>query len=117
MMKRKSIKKKRYGKCPRVACKGTALLPVGTTHIPNRHCAKLFCPRCADIYQPPEDRRIDGAYFGTEFPAVFLLSYPEYDMRDHFHVFEFQKFGFKIRDPLLTNGPHSKNDYRKNEDE
>ena len=38
---------------------------------------KLYCPRCQDIYQPRTNQHtaIDGAFFGTSFPQVFLMHY------------------------------------------
>lgn len=111
MMKRKAFKKVRYGRCPRTACKGTPLMPMGVTNVPNRHSAKLFCPRCADIYDAPDSKRIDGAFFGPAFPSIFLLAYPKYDLRDHFHAFNFKLFGFDLRNKEFENSPHRTNNH------
>lgn len=68
-----------FGKCPRVFCEEQALLPVGMSDIPRRSTVKLFCPRCQDIYFPkyPRHTSIDGAYFGTSLPHLFMQMYPE----------------------------------------
>ena len=54
-----------------------ALLPVGLSDNPHTSPVKLFCPRCEDIYVPKSSRHasIDGAYFGTSFPHIFLQCY------------------------------------------
>jgi casein kinase II subunit beta len=45
-----------FGNCPRVQCKGTALLPVGLSDIPKREAVKLFCCSCNEIYHPRSSR-------------------------------------------------------------
>lgn len=100
LMKRKVVEKNRYGFCPRHHCFNAPLIPVGLSPEPNRHSAKLFCTCCADIYKPPEDKRIDGAHFGPCLPAVFLVAYPEHDKRGKCER-PVQKFmGFKIKNCL-----------------
>jgi casein kinase II subunit beta len=110
-MKRK-IHRKTYGVCPRVRCLGMPLLPMGSSPIPNRHSAKLFCGKCCDIYVAPKNIRIDGAYFGPSFPAVFLIGHPEFDMREKFVVGDLKLFGFRMKNDGLKSGPHGKNYYR-----
>ena len=40
---------------------------------------KLYCPACDDVYDcaSNEMRHIDGAYFGTTFPMMLILTYPD----------------------------------------
>ena len=60
-----------FGECPRTYCKGQAVLPIGITDEPKQGILKLFCPKCQDIYNcNPNQRHIDGAYFGTTFPHL-----------------------------------------------
>lgn len=70
-------------------CHEQPLLPVGLSDKPNVSGVKLFCPCCKEVYNPPEELGseclriesrvdIDGAFFGTTFPHMFLLQYPEY---------------------------------------
>lgn len=68
-----------FGRCPRVLCHGQPCLPVGLSDIPRTSTVKLFCPRCEDVYYPRSKLQgnIDGAYFGTTFPHLFLMSFPE----------------------------------------
>ncbi|KAJ3483608.1 hypothetical protein NLI96_g6201 [Meripilus lineatus] len=67
-----------FGRCPRVLCQSQPLLPVGLTDIPYEKSVKLYCGRCEDIYSPKSSRHgsIDGAYFGTSFPHLLFLVYP-----------------------------------------
>ena len=71
-----------FGYCPRVYCHGTKVLPVGRTDTPGQETVKLFCPSCGDIYTPPNSRfqAVDGAFFGTTFPSLFLMTFPELDI-------------------------------------
>lgn len=60
-------------------CYSQPLLPVGLTDIPFQKPVKLYCPRCEDIYSPKSNRHgsIDGAYFGTTFPHMLFMAYPQ----------------------------------------
>lgn len=68
-----------FGRCPRYHCNHQALLPVGLHDIPGIDCVKLYCLSCEDLYVPKSARHsaIDGAYFGTSFPGMFLQAFPE----------------------------------------
>jgi len=68
-----------FGLCPRFLCYGQALLPVGLTDQKGKESVKLFCPYCKEIYRSKSSRHenIDGAYFGTTFPHLFFLVFPE----------------------------------------
>jgi len=71
-----------FGICPRTNCDGTRTLPVGLSDVPGEDTVKLFCPSCLDVYVPPNSRfqTVDGAFFGRTFGALFLLTFPEYDI-------------------------------------
>lgn len=94
---RRLYDKKLFGKCPRYACHGTQLIPMGTTFTPRKHSTKLFCPCCYDIYRAPNDMITDGAHFGPAFPHIFLLEYPDLDRHNKFTPFTLTAFGFPIR--------------------
>lgn len=71
-----------FGVCPRTFCDGVRTLPVGLSDIPGEDTVKLFCPSCLDVYVPPNSRfqTVDGAFFGRTFGALFLLTFPDYDI-------------------------------------
>ncbi|KAL6409616.1 casein kinase II subunit beta-1 [Ilyonectria robusta] len=71
-----------FGCCPRTNCEQSRTLPVGLSDIPGEDTVKLFCPSCLDVYVPPNSRfqTVDGAFFGRTFGALFLLTFPEYDL-------------------------------------
>ena len=47
--------------------------------VPRNYTVHIFCPMCHDIFTPRSSRSasIDGAYFGTTFPHLFMLTFPE----------------------------------------
>ncbi|KAM3557876.1 hypothetical protein MY1884_004277 [Beauveria asiatica] len=71
-----------FGSCPRTHCEQSRTLPVGLSDIPGEDTVKLFCPACLDVYVPPNSRfqTVDGAFFGRTFGALFLMTFPEYDL-------------------------------------
>lgn len=71
-----------FGCCPRTFCDQVRTLPVGLSDIPGVDTVKLFCPSCLDVYVPPNSRfqTVDGAFFGRTFGALFLLTFPDYDI-------------------------------------
>lgn len=52
---------------------------MGLIDIPYQKAVKLYCPRCEDLYSPKSNRHgsIDGAYFGTTFPHMLFMAYPQ----------------------------------------
>ncbi|KAL6937382.1 hypothetical protein ACO0RG_003887 [Hanseniaspora osmophila] len=68
-----------FGKCPRVFCEGQHLLPVGLHDSYSKEFVKLYCPCCEDVYVPKSTRHsnLDGSFFGTTFPGIFLQQYPK----------------------------------------
>jgi casein kinase II subunit beta len=85
-----------YGQCPRLLCKGTKLLPVGLSDRPGTCGVKLYCPACEDVYSPKSMKHnsVDGAYFGTSFPHLFLLTYHPLDIIPY-RRYQPLLFGFK----------------------
>lgn len=84
-----------FGTCPRVFCNNTHVLPTATTDNVGVDTVKLYCPSCNDIYEPDEDYSIDGAFFGTTFAQLFMMTYPEItEFNDE--SYQPTAFGFKI---------------------
>ena len=62
-----------YGTCPRALCDRQKVLPVGLSDSLRTSRFKTYCPRCEEVYLPKARQvNIDGAYFGTSFPHVFM---------------------------------------------
>eukprot|EP00741_Cyanophora_paradoxa_P003717 tig00000093_g3613.t1 len=87
-----------FGRCPRVLCDGQEVLPVGENDLPRHSHVQLFCPKCEEIYRPPNrpHRLLDGAYFGTSFPHVFLQCNPELLVTRQPAKYVPRVFGFKV---------------------
>ncbi|XP_022158247.1 casein kinase II subunit beta-1-like isoform X2 [Momordica charantia] len=89
-----------FGRCPRVYCCGQPCLPVGQSDIPRSSTVKIYCPRCEDIYYPRSKYQdIDGAYFGTTFPHLFLMTYGHLKPQKAVQGYVPRVFGFKIHKP------------------
>ncbi|XP_027359766.1 casein kinase II subunit beta-1-like isoform X5 [Abrus precatorius] len=89
-----------FGRCPRVYCSGQPCLPVGQSDIPRSSTVKIYCPRCEDIYYPRSKYQdIDGAYFGTTFPHLFLMTYGQLKPPKPSQSYVPRVFGFKLHKP------------------
>lgn len=71
-----------FGACPRVACRGEPVLPIGPSALPGQASLKWYCPRCQDIYQPTggagarhHQARLDGVGFGPSFAHLLILTH------------------------------------------
>jgi casein kinase II subunit beta len=88
-----------YPHCPRYHCQSTVCLPYGPCEELRESPLRLFCPRCNEVYVS-DDREfsgIDGAYFGSSWIHLFLLSYPDVrKMRKDDAKPPLRLFGFKI---------------------
>ncbi|KAL6985865.1 casein kinase 2 regulatory subunit [Sarracenia purpurea var. burkii] len=90
-----------FGRCPRVYCCGQPCLPVGKSDVPRQNTVKVYCPKCEDIYSPRSrlQNNIDGAYFGTTFPHLFLMTYGHHKPQKVLQNYVPRVFGFKIHKP------------------
>ncbi|KAK9051488.1 hypothetical protein SSX86_028115 [Deinandra increscens subsp. villosa] len=90
-----------FGRCPRVYCCGQPCLPVGQSDIPRSSTVKIYCPKCEDIYYPRSKYQgnIDGAYFGTTFPHLFLMTYGHLKPQKAVQSYTPRVFGFKLHKP------------------
>ncbi|KAE8708347.1 Casein kinase II subunit beta [Hibiscus syriacus] len=76
-----------FGRCPRVYCCGQPCLPVGQSDIPRSSTVKIYC------YDT------DGAYYGTTFPNLFLMTYQHLKPQKASQSYVPRVFGFKIHKP------------------
>ncbi|KAK8692891.1 hypothetical protein V6N13_070494 [Hibiscus sabdariffa] len=90
-----------FGRCPRVYCCGQPCLPVGQSDFPRSSTVKVYCPGCEDIYYPRSKYQgnIDGAYFGTTFPHLFLMTYAQLKPQKATQSYVPRVFGFKLHKP------------------
>ncbi|XP_071918240.1 putative casein kinase II subunit beta-4 isoform X2 [Coffea arabica] len=90
-----------FGRCPRVFCCGQPCLPVGPSDVPRQSTVKIYCPKCEDIYTPRSrfQENIDGAYFGTTFPHLFLMTYGNLKPQKPGQGYVPRVFGFKVHKP------------------
>ncbi|KAL7164968.1 hypothetical protein ACSBR2_040791 [Camellia fascicularis] len=90
-----------FGRCPRVYCCGQPCIPVGQSDIPRQSTVKIYCPKCEDIYSPRSrfQNNIDGSYFGTTFPHLFLMTYGHLNPQKASQSYVPRVFGFKIHKP------------------
>ncbi|KAI9297142.1 casein kinase II, regulatory subunit, partial [Neoconidiobolus thromboides FSU 785] len=100
-----------FGVCPRDLCYGAHVLPVGISDVMNVSTVKLFCPSCLDLYNPPSSRysSVDGAFFGTTFPHLFMLTYPDVihcrEPEDGIQfIYQERIFGFKVNENAASGG-------------
>lgn len=59
-----------FGRCPRVNCEGQPALPIGLSDIARSALAKLFCPRCNDVFYPPNTKH--SRTFRPPPPSFFV---------------------------------------------
>jgi casein kinase II subunit beta len=101
-----------FGRCPRVFCNGQPLLPVGLHDVPLKSSVKVYCPKCEDIYNTNKSKSFsvfkfvltllrlgtDGCYFGTTFPHMFFLEFPELKPSPPEERYVPRVFGFKVHE-------------------
>lgn len=99
-----------FGRCPHVFCQGQPVLPVGLSDLPRNYTVNVFCPRCHGLFFPKSTRQanIDGAYFGTTFPHLYLMTHPDMIPVKPTQEYTPRVYGFKINCASLF--------YRNNED-
>lgn len=86
-----------FGLCPRVMCEKQHVLPVGVSEELRTSRVKLYCPKCQDIYFPKQKLSdVDGAYFGTSFPHLFFLNFPDVVIEKGKKLFVPKLYGFKL---------------------
>jgi len=99
------LKNAEFGRCPRCSCEDQPCLPVGSSDVPGQSTVKIFCPKCDDIFHPRSEYQssIDGAYFGTTFPHLLLMTYPSYRPPKNSRQYVPRVFGFKLHPSAYGN--------------
>lgn len=87
-----------FGHCPRHLCKGQPCLPAGVLDDVNQEPVKLYCSRCEDLFVSRSTRHehIDGAYFGSTFPHLFFLTFPELKVEKKSDAYVPRIFGYRL---------------------
>jgi casein kinase II subunit beta len=111
-----------FGTCPRYHCRESHVLPVGAYDETGRGGVHLYCPKCLDTYEAPEEYKLVdgkyiylcyclhiycctlGAHFGSTYCHLLFLSYPELVPRPNSHRYQPSIFGFKVNSRSQT-GP------------
>ena len=92
-----------FGRCPHVFCQGQPVLPVGLSDLPRNYTVNVFCPRCHGLFFPKSTRQanIDGAYFGTTFPHLYLMTHPDMVPTKPGQVYQPRVYGFRVNESSL----------------
>ncbi|CAD7928376.1 unnamed protein product [Amoebophrya sp. A25] len=95
-----------YGSCPLLDChaQNQAVLPIGVTDVVGQNGAKVYCPRCKEVFHPKSAKLeiIDGAFFGTSFAHLFFLTYPHLKPTSEPRNYIPRIFGFKVAAHVRT---------------
>lgn len=96
MMKEKFAKNV-FGACPRILCDRQLVLPIGMSEDLSISRVKVYCPKCHEVYIPRmKFIDVDGAYFGSSFPHIFLQAFPELRPNVQPTFFVPKIYGFKL---------------------
>ncbi|CAD2091092.1 casein kinase II beta chain, putative [Plasmodium vinckei brucechwatti] len=96
LMKDKYIKGD-FGHCSRVSCSQHNVLPIGLFDQVKIAKVHVYCPLCQEIYKIHDDKiYLDGAFFGTSFPHIFLQTYPYYSTLKTPSYCTSKIFGFSV---------------------
>ena len=90
-----------FGACPRTLCEKQTVLPVGLSDavsLSGDNAMKLYCARCRELYDHnvPGGNYIDGAFFGSTFPHLFLQTYGDLRPQPSTRTYVPRVFGFKV---------------------
>jgi len=107
-----------FGRCPRVFCQGQPVLPVGLSDLPRNYTVNVFCPRCHGLFFPKSTRQanIDGAYFGTTFPHLYLMTHPDMIPAKPSQTYVPRVYGFKVHKSSLFYKNHEEGPPKKSID-
>ena len=71
---------------------------MGLSDLPRNYTVNVFCPRCHELFHPRSSKQgnLDGAYFGTTFAHLFLMSHPELIPPKSQQTYIPRVYGFRI---------------------
>lgn len=93
----RKFQNREFGECPRMLCRGQPVVPMGGSDEPKHGTAKLFCPKCLDVYNcSASQRHIDGAFFGPTFAHIFFMSFEDCLPEPASETYVPRVFGFRI---------------------
>jgi casein kinase II subunit beta len=110
-MEKKFIKA-HFGKCLRLNCQYQNMLPLGLSDDLGQSSVKLYCPKCRELYQPKSSKykSLDGAFWGTSFPHLFLINFPQYIPEFSKNEYVPKIYGFKVNENVLNPSFYEKED-------
>ena len=76
---------------------------------------KLYCAKCQELYDHnvPGGNYIDGAFFGTTFPHLFLQTFRELRPPPPTHQYVPRVFGFKVHKPGAVEPEQARDEWPK----
>ena len=94
------------------------MLPVGLSDFVSHNGnnpMKLFCPRCQELYEHnvPNGNYIDGAFFGTTFPHLYLQTFAELVPPPRTTTYVPRVFGFKVHSSARQSGGGDSSEVKK----
>lgn len=105
---RRKLRDATFGVCPRLPCQQQPVLPVGLKDDIDVSGVMVWCARCNNVFLPAnrcgyrsDDMDLDGAYFGTTFPHLFMMQFPDLWPAPPIKVEPYvpRVFGFRVRLP------------------
>ena len=93
---KEKYKNAEFGTCPRINCDNQSCLPIGLRDDPRQTTVRVYCPRCEQVYVPKTRQRLDGAFFGTSLPIMFLQTFPDLVPLEAPRPFHAKIFGFRL---------------------
>jgi len=95
-----------FGSCPRFFCDNAPVLPVGMNDAVGVARVNVFCPRCRQVFRTGCGERVDGAFFGTTFPHLFLMTFgfPRGENTESSSDYVPRVFGFRLHRSAYQRG-------------
>jgi len=109
----RKFKNAEFGICPLLGCEGHPMLPIGLDDSFEVNdeaplSVHVYCSRCQQVMLPARNcvdhnsgEALNGAFFGTTFPHLFLMQFPTLIPRPPLRMDPYvpKIFGFKVRIP------------------